>query len=482
MSNNQAQTLAVQRAQVEFHRFAALGEREKALSIYREENRRRSAILARHLQFCGPLSPFLEIGANVGHSSYLLANEFGAHGFALDISADALRQGVDLEREWDLKHGMVRVAGDAVDLPFADESLNFVFAFQTLSQFMDMDRVFAEVNRVLAPGGVFFFAEEPIRRLLSLRLFRAPYYEAMKGWERKLWDWGLLGFFVKDVIGAGQEESFGIRQNHRNTLWDWDRLILRHFGEREFELTIPERGWLESAVRSVGRRWDRYHSDWVPARLLGGTLAAFCRKRGQQPDPGGPVIQWFERLRCPDCRSSFRLRAETALVCGQCGYVAEATGKVYTLLPSVQRQELYPGDDPSVVDFSKPSHARNLETGWYELEGTGGNRFRWMADRATLRLEDPQASRPRLRIRGFVHEGMLRQPEQPRINVRVNGQVVYNRRLTRPGLTIVEADITPSPQHLVEVNASPLWRPTGEDRSLTWNVSLVRLVPKDATD
>lgn len=473
------QSLAVKRAQVEFHRFAALGEREKALAVYAEENRRRAAILTRHLPFCGSLSPFLEIGANVGHSSYLLANEFGADGFALDISADALRQGVDLEREWDLHRSMARVAGDASALPFADGSLNFVFAFQTLSQFMDMDRIFSEVHRVLAPGGVFFFSEEPIRRLLSLRLFRAPYYEAMKGWERKLWDWGLLGFFVKDVIGAGQEESFGIRQNHRNTLWDWNHLIHRHFDECEFELTVPERGWLESMVRRLGRRWDRYGSDWVPARLLGGTLAAFCRKRGQPPREATAPPAFHERLRCPDCHSGFDIDEEQTLSCPDCGYQAPLVGDVYTLLPSRQRQELYPSDDPAVADFSRPSHANRLGKGWYELEGTGGNRYRWMAGTATLHLEDPAGSRPLLRIRGFVHEEMLRQPDRARLIVRVNGRLVYDRPFTRPGLTVVETGIDPATHHCVELQVTPVWVPLGEDRPLTWNVSLVRLSPHD---
>ena len=480
MSEEQAQTLAVKRAQVEFHRFAALGEREKALAVYTGENWRRSAVLERHLHFCGPLTPFLEIGANVGHSSYMLANQFGAQGFALDISADALRQGVELQQEWNLPKSMVRVAGDAAALPFADGSINFVFAFQTLSQFMDMDRVFAEVHRVLAPGGVFFFAEEPIRRLLSLRLFRAPYYEAMKDWERSLWNWGLLGFIVKDVIGAGQEESFGIRQNHRNTLWDWDHLIHRHFGEREFELTVPERGWLESVIRRLGRRWDRFGSDWVPARLLGGTLAAFCRKNGQSGSVEKGLSPFHERLRCPDCHSAFNIGLDRALSCCQCGYKAEAEGDVYTLLPSRQRRQLYPGDDATIVDFSRPSHAASLGEGWYELEGAGGNCFRWMASRAALRLNDPQADKRRLRIRGFAHDGMLRQPDRARISVRVNGQCVYDRPLTRPGLTIVETGVVPAEHHHVEIHALPLWVPEGEDRTLTWNVSSVRLVPSDA--
>ena len=117
---------------------------------------------------------------------------------------------------------------------------------------MDLDSVFSEVSRVLAPGGSFLFAEEPMRRLMSLRLYRCPYYETMKPWERKLFDWGLLGYLVRDVIGAEQEESFGIRQNHRMYLNDWDALIRRHFVAREFDLFVPERGWGERWMKKLG--------------------------------------------------------------------------------------------------------------------------------------------------------------------------------------------------------------------------------------
>src|SRR4051794_1877961 len=244
-----SQAFSVKRAQVEFHNFASLGEPERAMAAYADENVRRGAIISRHLEFIGPMSPFLEIGANVGHTSYLLANEFGADGFALDISADALRYGVALQDQWSQARAPIRLAGDAVNLPFADGSLRFVLAFQTLSQFMNMESVFLEVKRVLQPGGTFLFAEEPLLRLLSLRLYRTPYYHLMKPWEKKLYDWGLLGYLAKDVIGAQQEESFGIRQNHSMYLSDWHRIIRRHFVDHEYELFVPERGWGERVVK-----------------------------------------------------------------------------------------------------------------------------------------------------------------------------------------------------------------------------------------
>ncbi|MBI4892521.1 MAG: class I SAM-dependent methyltransferase [Acidobacteria bacterium] len=220
-----AQSLSVKRAQVDFHNFASLGEPERALAAYADENFRRGSILRANLDFCGALTPFLEVGANAGHTSYLLANDFESDGFALDLSADALRHGQFLRTAWDLKRAPLLTAGDATRLPFRDNSLAFVMTFQTLSQFQDMETVIREVHRVLAPGGVYYFAEEPVRRKLSLRLYRAPYPERMKTWEKRLYDNGLLDFIAMDVIGAHQEESFGIRQNHRYGLRDWSEML-----------------------------------------------------------------------------------------------------------------------------------------------------------------------------------------------------------------------------------------------------------------
>jgi len=265
-ANPEAQSFAVKRAEVEFHNFASLGDPERVLAHYLRQNEGRGSIVENHREFLGEITPFLEIGANAGHSSYMLANRFGAQGFALDISSDSLRHGVALKELWGLEREPIRVAGDALHLPFKDGSLKLVMAFQMLSQFMDIESVFLEVKRILAPGGVFFFAEEPLRRLLTLRLYRCGYYDTMKPWERKLYDWGLLGYFVRDVIGANQEESFGIKQNHRMGLKDWHDLIRKHFDAHEYEVFVPERGWGERIVKKAAIRLDPYQSPWRAAR------------------------------------------------------------------------------------------------------------------------------------------------------------------------------------------------------------------------
>lgn len=455
-----------------------MGEPERAVKVYAEENERRGDLIRQFAEFIGPLSPFLEIGASAGHSSYMMSNEFGAFGFALDLSADALRHGMVLQDAWKLERAPVRIAGDAANLPFRDHSLSLVLAFQMLSQFMDLDAVFREVKRVLAPGGVFLFAEEPLKRMLTLGLYRVGYYDTMKPWERKLYDWGLLGYLVRDVIGARQEEAFGIRQNHTLGLRDWHSLVQRHFAEQQYRIFVRAQGWGERLMYWLGRKIDRYGSDWVPARLLGGTLAAVCRKEGRRLPIAVQVDQFESLLRCPDCHASLSRDAADTLRCAQCRYEAPNEGGVYNLLPSKERQELYPGDRDDVIDFCLPGHEARLGEGWYELEGQFGNKYRWIGPRATAVLKRVRQGPQRIRIRGHANERVFAQGPV-RLEVRVNGSRVGSWPLHRTGLFLLEADIPEADQYQVEILASPTWQAPPDRRVFTVNLSNLRLVPRD---
>lgn len=485
---DRAQPLSVKRAQVEFHNFASLGEPERNLRIYAEENVRRRTVLRKHRDFIGPMTPFLEIGANAGHTSYMLCNEFGAEGFALDISADSLRHGRALMDAWGLQKAPVRIAGDALQLPFADESLRMVCVFQTLSQFLDLDAVFREVARVLAPGGVFFFAEEPLRRRLSLRLYRCGYYENLRPWEKLLHNWGLLGYLVQDVIGAEQEESFGIRQNHTMALEHWDLLVKRYFAQHEYEVFVQQHGWGETMVKAVAM------SRWRAARWLGGTLAAVCRKTGagrQAPD-ARRQFRFESLLRCPDCQGELRLEVAQAsrpaesisgdsatvsstLRCS-CGYAAHEEGGVYNLLPTSERAELYPGARDDIIDFSVPGHEKSLLDDWDELEGIYGNKYRWIGARSgKARLQRLRPEPQRLRIRGHAFE----QGVPGKIDVIVNGSPLRTFEIDRTGLFVLEADLPDAPEYIVELSASPTWTVPTDDRSFTVTLSMLRLIGRE---
>lgn len=457
-----AQDLSVKRAQVDFHNFASLGQPERALAAYADENVRRAAVLEDNLDTVAALSPFLEIGANAGHSSYMLANQFGAAGFALDISADALRHGRFLRTAWRLENSPVLVAGDATRLPFRDSSLAFVMSFQMLSQFMDVEAVFREVHRVLAPGGVYFFAEEPIRRLLTLRFYRAPYPERMNAVERALYRWGVLDYIAADVIGAWQEESFGIRQNHRYGLRDWLELIGRYFTNNRV-FTFPRAsGWANRAVIRALHLYPNY-TDARGANLLGGTIAAICHKPGQLP----PSLSLEQALSCPDCVAPLPWNPDR-LRCPACGFRADPEDDVFNLLPSTLREQLYPGIRSDNIDFSKPGHEELLAEGFYNLEGEFGNKYRWIGPRARLRLKPTRPGPATLRMQGFS-------PTLARLELHSNGVPLGARRLERTGLFVIEIPLPDASEHDIEILASPSFHAPGDKRTLTVNFSLIRL-------
>jgi hypothetical protein len=316
-----------------------------------------------------------------------------------------------------------------------------------------------------------------MRRLLSLHLYRCLYYETMKPWERKLYDWGLLGYIACDVIGAHQEESFGIRQNHRFYLNDWDKLIRRHFAAHQFELFVPERGWGESAMKRLAIRLDPYRSVWRAARLLGGTVAAICRKAGKavipEFDPDG-----FERhLRCPDCGGDLSRGQNDSLSCGSCGFAAPNDGSVYNLLPSTERNQLYPGERPDVIDFCLPGHDKQLRRGWYGVEGVFGAKYRWMGSCASAVLERVDPGPQRLRIRGHAPEQAFRSGKPVQIGLQINGSMLRQWTLDRSGLFVLEADVPELPVYQVDMLASPEWSAPNDERSLTVHISMLRLVP-----
>jgi hypothetical protein len=311
---------------------------------------------------------------------------------------------------------------------------------------------------------VYYFAEEPIRRKLTLRLHRAPYPERMKPWEKWMYSNGLLDFIARDVIGAHQEESFGIRQNHRHYLLDWLELIGKYFPESRV-LTFPRaKGWANQAVTNAFKLVPGY-TDARSAKFLGGTIAALCRKAGILS--GG--LSWRNAFACPDCLAPLPY-AEDALVCSACSYRAPKEEGVYNLLSSKLKEELYPGARPDTLDFSKPGHEAGLLAGFHELEGDFGSKYRWIGASATARLTRVRSGAQVLRVQGFA-------PNVVKVDLKANGALVGSWKLDRPGLFVLEAPLWEASDYTIEILASPSFQEPDGDRVLSVNLSLLRLQP-----
>ena len=101
-----------------------------------------------------------------------------------------------------------------------------------------------------------------------------------------------------------------------------------------------------------------------------------------------------------------------------------------------------------------------------------GNKFRWMGPSAAARLRRVKPGPHRLRIRGHAT------PEGTPAEVRavVNGASIHNWKLDRHGLFVLEADLPDAAEYALELHVSPVWRAPGDGRSLTVNLSMIRLV------
>ena len=139
-----------QQARLAFERAALTYD--EAAALQREIGRR----LIERLQLIR-LQPavILDLGAGTGTFSKALLQRYRkADVIALDVALNMLRH-TQRRGRWFRKPRCV--CSDAERLPFADDSFDFIFSNLMLQWCMDLDSVFTELRRVLAPGGLLMF-------------------------------------------------------------------------------------------------------------------------------------------------------------------------------------------------------------------------------------------------------------------------------------------------------------------------------------
>jgi len=97
----------------------------------------------------------VDLGAGTGYCSKLLAEAYpNAKIIAVDFAEQMLRQA-----ESQSGKGSVHcLAADAVQLPLADHSCDFIFTNFMLPWCLDLERLFTEFQRVLKAGGLLMFS------------------------------------------------------------------------------------------------------------------------------------------------------------------------------------------------------------------------------------------------------------------------------------------------------------------------------------
>ena len=215
----------------------------------------------------GPFPRALEIGAGTGYFSLNLMHD-GVVGAATctDISDGML---ATLERNAAaLGLEVATVRCDAAELPFEDDSFEFVHGHAVLHHLPDLDRAFAEFARVLAPGGTLFFAGEPSRhgdriaavpKRAALRLApawrRALRVRSAAGGEEDGGDHALEAIVDVHAFVPGDLEACAARAGFDAVRVQGEELLANWFGwfNRTLEATaapadIPW-GWIQYAYR-----------------------------------------------------------------------------------------------------------------------------------------------------------------------------------------------------------------------------------------
>lgn len=102
----------------------------------------------------------LDIGAGTGVAAHALSKRYKkSRVIAFDLAPKMLKQA---QQRGNFIHKLISkrgfICGDAEQLPFADDSVDLIFSSSTLQWCSDLDHTFAELKRILKPGGLLMFS------------------------------------------------------------------------------------------------------------------------------------------------------------------------------------------------------------------------------------------------------------------------------------------------------------------------------------
>ncbi len=139
--------------------YADLGERwyratDTPIALLRAESRQRNPWIADEISRTFGARPcrVLDLGCGAG----FLSNHLAACGHAV-TGIDTTAENLVVARAHDATASATYELGDACALHYPDASFDVVCAMDLIEHVPDPERLVAEVGRVLAPGGVFFF-------------------------------------------------------------------------------------------------------------------------------------------------------------------------------------------------------------------------------------------------------------------------------------------------------------------------------------
>jgi tocopherol O-methyltransferase len=100
----------------------------------------------------------LDVGCGIGGSSLYLAQKFNARAVGITLSPVQASRATERAQEAGLASEVQFQVADALDMPFADDTFDFVWSMESGEHMPDKAKFLHECYRVLKPGGTFLMA------------------------------------------------------------------------------------------------------------------------------------------------------------------------------------------------------------------------------------------------------------------------------------------------------------------------------------
>ena len=125
---------------------------------FHTRGRAATADLARMLALDGT-EQVLDVGSGIGGPSRYLASKFGCRVQGLDLTPEFCRVAGMLAERTGLAGKVEYRQGNALAIPFADDSFDIAWSQNVAMNIEDRPRLYAEIRRVLKPGGRYAFSD-----------------------------------------------------------------------------------------------------------------------------------------------------------------------------------------------------------------------------------------------------------------------------------------------------------------------------------
>jgi ubiquinone/menaquinone biosynthesis C-methylase UbiE len=97
----------------------------------------------------------LDVGCGVGGASRFLAATYGLNVTGIDLTPSFIEAAIMLSERAGLADRTRFAVADALNLPYNDASFDYVWTQHVAMNIRDRNRLYAEIHRVMKPGGLF---------------------------------------------------------------------------------------------------------------------------------------------------------------------------------------------------------------------------------------------------------------------------------------------------------------------------------------